>query len=45
MDLDEYVKFRHPEQFLETHSIVTQEELERLDKDKDNAVSLEEYIG
>ncbi|KAI5097005.1 reticulocalbin-3 precursor [Silurus meridionalis] len=42
---EEFTAFLHPEEFDYMKSVVVQETMEDIDKDKDGKVNLEEYIG
>jgi len=45
LSTQEFAAFLHPENHETMKNLVIEETLEDIDKDKDGAISLEEYIG
>lgn len=45
LDKEEFGNFLHPEESEDMKSVVVEETMEDIDKDKDGKISLEEYIG
>lgn len=42
---EEFVSFLHPEESVHMKDIVVHETMDDMDKDKDNKISMDEYIG
>lgn len=42
---EEFISFLHPEESVHMKDIVVYETIDDMDKDKDNKISMDEYIG